>query len=201
MNRYAWPPNHHQFWAITRKFSKRKCRLFAVAWCRKQANEIKHPECLALIDLAEQFADGLVSRHRLRQQRRVVHRWAAAEWAKQGQRGSWVGTWAAWNAAVESITTPCQGYVGFDSDYGLLAEEIFGNPFRPVTFDPAWQTDTVVSLAKGMYESRDFSAMPILADALQDAGCDNAEILTHCRDESLTHVRGCWVVDILLGRT
>jgi hypothetical protein len=57
-----------------------------------------------------------------------------------------------------------------------------------------------VSLAKGMYESRDFSAMPILADALQDAGCDNPDILNHCRDESLTHVRGCWVVDLVLGK-
>ncbi|MBP3958607.1 hypothetical protein J8F10_25440 [Gemmata sp. G18] len=51
-----------------------------------------------------------------------------------------------------------------------------------------------------MYESRDFSAMPILADALQDAGCDNADILSHCRDTSLTHVRGCWVVDLALGK-
>jgi hypothetical protein len=51
-----------------------------------------------------------------------------------------------------------------------------------------------------MYESRDFSAMPILADALQDAGCDNDDILSHCRDTSLTHVRGCWVVDLVLGK-
>jgi len=51
-----------------------------------------------------------------------------------------------------------------------------------------------------MYESREFGAMPILADALQDAGCDNADILDHCRDTALTHVRGCWVVDLVLGR-
>jgi len=81
-----------------------------------------------------------------------------------------------------------------------LIRDIFGNPFRPVEFDPAWRSDTAMSLAKHMYESRDFSAMPILADALQDAGCDNADILTHCRDESLTHVRGCWVVDLVLGK-
>jgi hypothetical protein len=52
-----------------------------------------------------------------------------------------------------------------------------------------------------MYESRDFSAMPILADALQDAGCDKEDILTHCRDTSLTHVRGCWVVDLVLSKS
>ncbi len=76
--------------------------------------------------------------------------------------------------------------------------DIFGNPFRPVPFSPSWRTDTTVSLARGMYESRDFGAMPILADALQDAGCDNADVLGHCREPG-AHVRGCWVVDLVLG--
>jgi hypothetical protein len=77
--------------------------------------------------------------------------------------------------------------------------DIFGNPFRPVAFSPSWRTDTAVALARQMYESRDFSAMPILADALQDAGCDNEDILTHCRGPG-PHVRGCWVVDLVLGK-
>ncbi len=81
-----------------------------------------------------------------------------------------------------------------------LIRDIFGNPFRAVTFSDSWRTDTALSLAKQMYESRDFSAMPILADALQDAGCDNEGILNHCRDTSATHVRGCWVVDLVLGK-
>ncbi|MBA4191676.1 MAG: hypothetical protein C0467_27160 [Planctomycetaceae bacterium] len=85
--------------------------------------------------------------------------------------------------------------------YGLPPlRDIFGNPFRPVSFDPCWRTSTAVSLAQGMYDSRDFSAMPILADALQDAGCEHADILTHCRDEKQVHVRGCWVVDLVLGK-
>jgi hypothetical protein len=89
---------------------------------------------------------------------------------------------------------------------------VFGNPFRPVAFDPAWRTDTAVSLARHIYESRDFSAMPILADALQDAGCENADVLDHCRGRregvpgepvggstaQPTHARGCWVVDLVL---
>jgi hypothetical protein len=50
-----------------------------------------------------------------------------------------------------------------------------------------------------MYESREFGAMPILADALQDAGCNNDAILNHCREPG-EHVRGCWVVDLVLGR-
>jgi hypothetical protein len=84
----------------------------------------------------------------------------------------------------------------------VIALELIGpNPFRPLTFSSAWRTDTAVALASQMYESRDFSAMPILADALQDAGCDNDAILSHCRDTSLTHVRGCWVVDFVLGKS
>ena len=56
-----------------------------------------------------------------------------------------------------------------------------------------------VSLARQMYEARDFSAMQILADALQDAGCDNEDVPNHCRNERV-HVRGCWVVDLILGK-
>lgn len=81
-----------------------------------------------------------------------------------------------------------------------ILRDIFGNPFRTVTFSQSWRTDTVVTLAQQMYESRDFSAMPILADALQDAGCDNEDILSHCRGEG-PHVRGCWVVDLVLGKS
>ena len=75
-----------------------------------------------------------------------------------------------------------------------------GNPFVPVRFDPAWATDTATTLARQMYDSREFSAMPILADALQDAGCENAELLNHCRDPHATHVRGCWVCDLVLAK-
>jgi hypothetical protein len=77
---------------------------------------------------------------------------------------------------------------------------IFGNPFRPVALDRAWLTSTVTALASQMYESRDFGAMPILADALQDAGCENDDVLSHCRNPG-PHARGCWVVDLVLGKS
>ena len=83
----------------------------------------------------------------------------------------------------------------------LLYREIIGNPFRPVTAEPAWLTSTVVALARQMYATEDFSAMPILADALQDAGCEDATVLAHCRDTNQGHVRGCWVLDMLLADT
>lgn len=75
----------------------------------------------------------------------------------------------------------------------------FGNPFRPVTVDPSCVTPTVLALATGIYSDRAFDHLPILADALQDAGCDNDDILSHCRSDG-PHARGCWVVDLLTGR-
>jgi hypothetical protein len=80
-----------------------------------------------------------------------------------------------------------------------ILRDIFGNPFRPVTLDPRWLTASVVDLASAIYEERAFERMPILADALMDAGCDNDDILNHCRGDG-PHVRGCWVVDLLLGK-
>jgi hypothetical protein len=80
-----------------------------------------------------------------------------------------------------------------------LLRDIFGNPFRPTAFSPSWRTDTAITLARQMYELGDFSAMPILADALEDAGCDSAEVLGHCRGPG-PHVRGCHVVDLILGK-
>jgi hypothetical protein len=80
-----------------------------------------------------------------------------------------------------------------------LLRDIFGNIPRQLRFDPAWRSSIVVSLAKQMYESRDFSPMPILADALEDAGCDSVEILRHCRGDG-PHVRGCFVVDLILEK-
>jgi hypothetical protein len=81
-----------------------------------------------------------------------------------------------------------------------LIRDIFGNPFRPVALDPAWLTSDVVALARGVYAERAFDRMPILADALQDAGCDCEEVLNHCRDATAAHVRGCWALDLVSGK-
>ena len=75
---------------------------------------------------------------------------------------------------------------------------IFGNPFRPVVFDPSWLTETAVTLATGIYADRAFDRLPILADALEEAGCDHPDVLTHCRQPG-PHARGCWVVDGVLA--
>lgn len=88
---------------------------------------------------------------------------------------------------------------------GLLADllhDVLGNPFRPPCVDPAWLTwndGTVRSLAETIYAERTHDRLPILADALQDAGCSDAAMLDHCRGTG-PHTRGCWVVDALLGK-
>src|SRR5262245_49681236 len=87
-----------------------------------------------------------------------------------------------------------------------LLRDIFGYPFRTVVFNPAWRTPTVTALATAAYEERHLPAgtldpdrLAVLADALEDAGCDNADMLSHLRGPG-THVRGCWGVDLLLGK-
>jgi hypothetical protein len=81
-----------------------------------------------------------------------------------------------------------------------IVRDVLGNPFRRIAVKRAWFTETAVALARQAYQSEDFSLMPILADALQDAGCDNEDILNHCRDAKQIHVRGCWVIDLVLGK-
>lgn len=93
--------------------------------------------------------------------------------------------------------------------YVHLLRDIFGNPFRAATIDPAWlawNDGTISKLAQTIYDERDLPGghldtgrLAILADALEDAGCTNQDILAHCRGPG-PHVRGCWVVDLLLGK-
>jgi len=109
------------------------------------------------------------------------------------KRASEAEVWAsAWNAS-EATELSAQ------SD---LLRDIIGNPFRPVTINPdwvAWNDGMVRKIAQPIYDERAFDRLPILADALEEAGCDNADILNHCRQTG-EHVRGCWVVDLLLGK-
>jgi hypothetical protein len=110
-----------------------------------------------------------------------------------------------------------EGITDEAASQAVIVRDVIGNPFQPIAlkkttrqldgkrvrarvFAPAWRTDTVVSLAEQMYAANEFSATPILADALQDAGCNYEDVLSHCRDTSLVHVRGCWVVDLVLGK-
>jgi hypothetical protein len=101
--------------------------------------------------------------------------------AKTTQNFAWQAVW--------------DGRIGFPE----LFHDIFQCPEPLPLIDPRWLTSTVLDLATAVYSEGAFERMPILADALMDAGCDCEEILSHCRDGG-AHVRGCWVVDLLLAR-
>lgn len=77
--------------------------------------------------------------------------------------------------------------------------DLFGNPFRTVVIEPEWLSPDVLGLARDMYYQHDFTWLPELAAALQAAGCEQEDILSHCRSQK-PHVLGCWVVDLLLGK-
>jgi hypothetical protein len=98
----------------------------------------------------------------------------------------------------ESAARPLEEYT--TNIHSALLREILGPlPFRPVTIDPRWLTSTVIDLGQAICDERAFDRLPILADALMDAGCASEETIAHCRGPGL-HVRGCWVVDKLLGK-
>ena len=192
---------------------ERRLRLAACGCCRLFRSRLYLPIALAALDLCERLAENLrdeTARRELGGARQELlgftrHRYSVVE---QG------------NAlrAVASAARPVGDPDTYRQDvchvvitllepsnrlrrtqlYRVL-RDIFGSPFRPVTFSPEWRTDTALTLTRTMYESCDFSAMPILADALQDAWCASAEVLDHCRGPG-PHVRGCWVVDLVLGK-
>lgn len=80
-----------------------------------------------------------------------------------------------------------------------LLRDLFGNPFVVPVVDTSWLTGTVVALTQVIYDERAFDRLPILADALEDVGCTDADILAHCRGPG-PHLLGCWFVDLLLGK-
>ncbi len=195
---------------------QRKLWLFGCAGCRLHWNELTDKRSRAGIEFAERIADGQ------EEPAKFVKMYLDAEEAANRMFGGTSEQNAALNVrsllcrrtaddaadapgAMNTITTKAAGkhYQLWLDELRILADllrDIFGNPFRPVAFAPEWRTDTAIALARTMYETREFSAMPILADALQDAGCDSDDILNHCRDAAQVHVRGCWVCDLVLGK-
>jgi hypothetical protein len=119
----------------------------------------------------------------------------AAEEAVREQLGS-----AGWNFNIPELHKPIEDEHTAQAD---LVREVLGNPFRRPELKPywlAWEDGIVVTLARTIYEESDFERLPILADALEEAGCTAAALLEHCRQPD-GHVRGCWVLDQLLGKS
>lgn len=212
------------------KASDRKLRLFAVACCCRTltGSSGPHDQEDAILGLVERCADGELTIEQVRSEDTVEwyepsgepERWAVlgAAGLTGGEGGSMV-TLDAHEAALEvsgcvSEYAACRAMYAASHapnkawDAGREAElpelcrvvrEVFGNPFRPVTADPAWLRPNVLELAQTIYDERAFDRLPKLADALEKAGCTHSDILAHCRQPG-EHVRGCWVVDLILGK-
>jgi hypothetical protein len=198
----------------------RKLRLFAVGCGRLPPVVLTDPRLIRAIEGVEDFADGeagwenhsSVDLEQFEREVNVAFREFTGKDAEQEVAAlitmSCIGTSGGAAAAAEyaarhycSMTDENGFNTPHNPDVADLLRDIFGNLFRKVKFNRRWRTDTAVTLARQMYDAREFSAMPILADALQDAGCDNEAILSHCRDAALTHVRGCWVTDLVLNKS
>ena len=205
--------------------SERKLRLFAVSCCRRLGCLREHEVGKAL-ETAERFADGLgadadhsnarKTAQRAAQGREITRTPTAPKWERRAASAVYYAAArdageAAWNARqliIESLVWRAGGYGACDAEairvneqesQAALVRDIFGNPFRPIILEPRWRTADVLGLARGIYEDRAFERMPLLADALMDAGCDSDQLLAHCRSEG-PHVRGCWAVDLVLGK-
>ena len=177
-----------------RAFRARKLRLIACGILRASWDELPDDLLRASVVTAEAFADGATWAAALAdRQREVAH---TAHWLKS----QYVELcYQLLQPQSSKAVNGCLLSGGWPRNCHII-RDVFGNPFRQVAFDPAWSSSTVVDLAQAMYESRDFAAMPVLADAIEEAGCDHPDVLAHCRNPEQVHVRGCWVVDLVLGK-
>jgi hypothetical protein len=203
------------------KVSNRKLRLFICACCRSSWHLLADKRSRQAVVMSESFADGVASKKNLdtalanaKAALRTLRTRMAEIANRPGVSPKDEELQLAWNSlgvvgaaqlAVEGDAWRSALHVAENGEtsertgsYSFL-HEIFGNPFRPIAFEANWLTSTVVALATAIYRDRAFDRMPILADALQDAGCENEDILNHCRGAG-NHVRGCWVVDLLLRK-
>jgi hypothetical protein len=217
------------FW-MEERTSERKWRLFAVACCRRVWPHIPDARSRQAVESAEQFADGLIEERDLQQtypdalaafeeicrsrtgEKDLFHPMWRAQFAFRRSAPA-VVRWAclaAWTTAAEAVkAAKTAESVANSKDLAAQCEllrELIGNPFRPVSLDPAWQTAAVFALAQAAYDNRILPAgtleplrLAILADALEEAGCTEQAILDHLRGSG-PHVRGCWALDAVLGK-
>lgn len=207
-----------------RRVYDRKLRLFACACCRLVWKWIKDERSRWAVEYAEHFADRRAKGHEMASASRAAFT-VIADFVRELPAS---GTTdrdleieinvadAVWRTSNPSSIQGCilviaqrtrftERHHGEDGGKGAmqsrLLRDIFGrpHPFPQVGMNRGWLTADMVALASSIYEDRAFDRMPILADALEDGGCDSAEVLTHCRGSG-PHVRGCWVVDLILSK-
>lgn len=211
---------HEMLLHVRGQATDRKLRLIAVACCEraKQYTESWYHE---LADIAEAFADAKVTAQEMQDvlaqhecsndhpDRAAFYHTAELNIAEHipflvGDLGDWIASCTVADDVKRS-------YEDWQREENRLARiedaktaeqirEILGPfPFRAFTADPTWLTTAVLRLAQAIYDDRTYDRLPVLADALEDAGCHDPDMLAHCRCPG-PHLRGCWVVDLLTGR-
>jgi hypothetical protein len=202
--------------------SERRLRLFAVSCCREIWNLFTDERIKQAVEAAERFSDGLMTADGM--EKASFEAEDASNEAYHRGNGILCSAGGAAILSAQGVGVPnlhdsmpsiIVNVVEAAEEAGLktralmlseiekLLRDHLGNPFRPVALDPswlAWNAGIVPRMAQAIYDDRAFDRLPILADALEEAGCTNADILAHCRSE-VPHVRGCWAVDLLLGKT
>jgi hypothetical protein len=192
--------------------SERKVRLFNAAICRRFWDYLPEASRVILTE-AELLADGLI------QVNSDDLCWRANDAVPPFGRLSPIKQFLNAAARIQraAATAVCYavlpnelwGAVGYFWDinpaekgaHAGIIRDIFANPFRPIAVNPswlAWNGGTIPRLAQSVYDERAFDRLPVLADALEEAGCPS-DILTHCRSPG-PHVLGCWVLDLILGK-
>jgi hypothetical protein len=188
------------FAALEGKVKDRKSRLLACACLRLARKRLRDMRSWEAIEAAERYADGQATEAELDTAREAaldVLR-ARRQW-KVLNRFELVARAAVWAAETGWLSLKWASEVVGCAERCHLLRDLFGNHFREAVIQPQWLTDTVVGLAGHAYEERAFDCLPILADALEDAGCTDRALLDHCRGPG-PHVRGCWVIDLILGK-
>ena len=154
--------------------SPRKIDLYTTGSYRSVLHLVNDERFANKLDERERYFDGLAT---------VAELDAAIHAADQVPHAICLAAW-------DSIPPQCQV---------ALIRDLFGNPFHPVRFEPAWATLAVRSRAQTIYDKRQFQDMSLLSIALEEAGCANEEILSHCCQPG-EHWRGCWVIDLVLAK-
>jgi hypothetical protein len=191
--------------------SDRKFRLFVVACVRHVWHLLSEERCRKAVEVAEQHADSLASLTEMSVAGNIatIRNPALEPTVEAANAAARASAFAKLNYAIPEVLRHSLAAVADVTGAGSgthfqvhLLHEVFGNPFNQQTFDTAWlnwSDGIVLKIAQAIYEHRAFDRMPILADALEEGGCTDADILGHCRQPG-SHVKGCWILDRLLGK-